>query len=147
MARVDIIHGPNLNLLGEREPEIYGRATLAEINDALVAAGKARGVEVRFFQSNHEGALIDHIQEAGREADALIINPGAYTHTSIAIRDAVAALSIPVIEVHLSNTQRRERFRRRSFIADVVTGRIEGLGRAGYDLALEYVLDQIQEKK
>ncbi|MEJ5359909.1 MAG: type II 3-dehydroquinate dehydratase [Desulfobacterales bacterium] len=136
LRRVFVIHGPNLNLLGKREPEIYGRESLEEINASLVALGVELGIEVAAFQSNHEGAIVDKIQQAAEAADGLIINPAAYTHTSVAIRDALAMLAIPVIEVHLSNIHRRESFRRESLTAAATTGQIVGLGAAGYRLAL-----------
>jgi 3-dehydroquinate dehydratase-2 len=131
-----VIHGPNLNLLGRREPEIYGRTTLAEINRNLADLGVQLGIAVDTFQSNHEGAIVDRIQQAATLCDGLIINAAAYTHTSIAIRDALAALDIPVIEVHLTNIHRREPFRSTSLTAAVVTGQILGLGAVGYSLAL-----------
>lgn len=134
--RVLVIHGPNLNLLGEREPEIYGTLTLDEINRRIRDEAAELGIEVRCFQSNSEGAIIDAIHGARREADAIIINPGAYTHYSVAIRDALAAVALPAIEVHLSNVHAREEFRRHSVIAPVVRGQIVGLGVQGYLLAL-----------
>jgi 3-dehydroquinate dehydratase II len=136
---ISVIHGPNLNLLGVREPEIYGRTTLAEIDAALLAEAGRLGVQLETFQSNHEGAMIDRIQSLIGRADALIINAGGYTHTSVAIRDAVSALApkIPTIEVHLSNPSARETFRHQSFLAGVVRGRIEGFGPRSYLLALK----------
>ncbi len=137
--QVLVIHGPNLNLLGQREPELYGRTTLAEIDAGLVALGRDLGLEVETFQSNHEGAIVDRIQQAGRSAQrpaVLIINPAAYTHTSVAIRDALLGVGIPAIEVHLTNTHRREPFRRRSLISDIAVGVIFGFGAEGYRLAL-----------
>ncbi len=131
------LHGPNLNLLGQREPEIYGAMTLGQIDAALVAAGRRLGLEVDCRQSNHEGVLIDWLQEARGRVQGLIINPGGYTHTSVAIRDAVVALGVPSIEVHISNVYRREGFRRRSLLADVCHGRLMGFGPSGYTLALE----------
>jgi 3-dehydroquinate dehydratase-2 len=125
-----------LNLLGTREPEVYGRTTLREINQRLVGLGRELGVKVETFQSNGEGAIVDRIQEARGRLDVLIINPAAYTHTSIAIRDAITALDAPAIEVHLSNVYKREPFRHHSTIADVVEGRIMGFGVEGYVLAL-----------
>jgi 3-dehydroquinate dehydratase-2 len=143
---VCVLHGPNLNLLGTREPEIYGTESLEDINRRLVEAAAEAGVEVRCFQSNHEGEIVDRIQRAGQEkADFIIINPAAYTHTSVAIRDALAAVRIPFIEVHLSNIHAREAFRHRSYLSDLATGTICGLGSRGYDLALAYALLRGQE--
>ncbi len=135
-GRILVLHGPNLNLLGEREPEIYGRVTLAQIDEELRRLGAELGVDVDTFQSNSEGALVDRIQAARGQYDALVINPAAYTHTSVAIRDAIQMLGIAVVEVHLSNVYRREPFRHHSTIADVVEGRIMGLGANSYYLAL-----------
>jgi 3-dehydroquinate dehydratase-2 len=137
MKRILVIHGPNLNRLGRREPEIYGYDTLEDINTELVQAGNDLGVEVQTFQSNHEGALVDRIQQAAEEVDGLVINPAAYTHTSVALRDALQMLDIPVIEVHLSNIYRRAPFRHHSMTAPAATGQIAGLGKNGYLLALE----------
>ncbi|MGH9344819.1 MAG: type II 3-dehydroquinate dehydratase [Terriglobia bacterium] len=134
--KILVIHGPNLNLLGQREPEIYGRTTLAEVDKSLTTLANELRVAVETFQSNSEGAIIDRIQEARGRIDVLIINPAAYTHTSVAIRDALAALDAPAIEVHLSNVYRREAFRHHSTIADVVAGRIMGFGADTYILAL-----------
>ncbi|MFZ0612521.1 MAG: type II 3-dehydroquinate dehydratase [Desulfobacterales bacterium] len=142
-----VIHGPNLNMLGRREPEVYGRQTLKEI-DAMLADEAARlNLSLETFQSNHEGLLVDTIQQALGQASGLIINPGAYTHTSIAIRDALLLLDIPLIEVHLSNTYKREAFRRQSMIADIVTGRIVGLGAIGYILALQAIAERLQQQE
>src|SRR5512147_1304660 len=139
-----ILHGPNLNLLGTREPEVYGRDTLAEIDRRLALAARAAGVRLQAFQSNHEGALIDRVQQAGREATSfIIINPGGYTHTSVSLRDALAGVRIPFVEVHLSNIHARERFRHRSLLAPIAVGSICGLGSKGYDLALAYALTRI----
>jgi 3-dehydroquinate dehydratase II len=135
--KVLVIHGPNLNLLGRREPEIYGRTTLDEINRGLAALGATVGLAVETFQSNHEGEIVDRIQQAVSTCDGLIINAAAYTHTSIAIRDALALLAVPIVEVHLSNVHQREEFRRVSLVAGVATGQILGLGAAGYRLALQ----------
>lgn len=141
-----VLHGPNLNLLGSREPEIYGQESLEDINNRLVDAAGGAGVEVQCFQSNHEGALVDRIQQAGREGVGfIVINPAAYTHTSVAIRDALSGVEIPFIEVHLSNVHAREPFRHRSFVSDIAVGTICGLGSRGYDLALAYVLLRGQE--
>jgi 3-dehydroquinate dehydratase-2 len=134
--RILVLHGPNLNLLGQREPEIYGRVTLAQIDDELRHLAAELGVSVDTFQSNSEGALVDRIQAARGQYDAVVINPAAYTHTSIAIRDAIQMLGIAVVEVHLSNVYRREPFRHHSTIADVVDGRIMGFGADSYYLAL-----------
>jgi 3-dehydroquinate dehydratase II len=131
------LHGPNLNLLGLREPGIYGPLTLEEINHRLVQRGEELGLEVRARQSNSEGALIDLLHEARLWAHGVVFNPGGYTHTSVALRDAVAAIQLPVIEVHLSNTQARESFRRRSLIAGVCLGSIAGFGWRSYALALQ----------
>ena len=139
-----VLHGPNLNLLGRREPEIYGRTTLDEINRGLVELGAQLGLAVDAFQSNHEGAIVDRIQQAAGSYDGLIINAAALTHTSIAIRDALATLEIPVIEVHLSNIHRREPFRRTSLTAEVVTGQILGIGAAGYTLALRGLAEMVR---
>lgn len=141
--RVLVIHGPNLNLLGSREPHIYGRQTLNEINAFLAALGQRLGVGVDAFQSNHEGAIVDRIQQAAGAYAGIIINAAAYTHTSIAIRDALAALTVPAIEVHLSNIHKREAFRHTSLMAGVVTGQIIGLGSAGYALALRALAEMI----
>jgi 3-dehydroquinate dehydratase-2 len=132
-----ILNGPNLNLLGAREPEIYGRATLAEIKKRAVARGEAIGFKVDFRQSNHEGVLVDWVQEAASKAAGLIINPSAYTHTSIALHDALKAMAAPKIELHLSNVHAREAFRRNSFISPAVDAVVGGLGADGYELALD----------
>jgi 3-dehydroquinate dehydratase-2 len=139
-----VIHGPNLNLLGGREPDIYGRETLDAIDAALHTEARKLGLRVEPFQSNHEGAIVERIQLAAQTARGMIINPAAYTHTSIAIRDALLLLEIPVVEVHLSNVHRREGFRQRSLISDVVTGHITGLGGDGYILALHALSRRLQ---
>jgi 3-dehydroquinate dehydratase-2 len=141
-----VLHGPNLNLLGTREPQVYGRVTLREIDRDLRDAGRKLGVAVDTFQSNHEGALIDRIQAAAREFGAIVINPGGYTHTSVALRDALAAVGLPVIEVHLSNVAARETFRHRSLIAPIAVGTIAGLGAVGYRLALEAAAHLLQAR-
>jgi 3-dehydroquinate dehydratase II len=135
--RVLVVHGPNLNLLGTREPHLYGTTTLAEINDELESRGAELGLAVETFQSNHEGLLIDRIQQAKGVAAGLILNAGGLTHTSVSLRDTVAAVGIPTIEVHLSNLYAREDFRHRSFLAPVCVGQIAGLGAIGYLLALD----------
>jgi 3-dehydroquinate dehydratase-2 len=145
IKKVLFINGPNLNLLGTREPEIYGNQTLADIDNALVEQGNALGLTVETYQSNHEGAIVDKIQVAARDCHGLVINPAAYTHTSIAIRDALLVLDIPVIEVHLSNTHKREPVRQQSMLSDVVTGKIIGLGPYGYTLALAALAHLISE--
>jgi 3-dehydroquinate dehydratase II len=135
--RLLVIHGPNLNMLGRREPEQYGRETLAEIDDAIKACGRQYGLAVECFQSNSETAIVEKIQSlVDGDVSGLIINPAAYTHTSVAIRDALLLLEIPVAEVHLSNIYDREAFRKESMMADVVTGQIAGFGKTGYLMAL-----------
>ena len=142
-----VLHGPNLNLLGRREPKHYGLATLDDINHALVSRGEAAGAHVETFQHNHEGALIDRLHEAARDhVDFIIINPAAYTHTSIALRDALAATAIPFVEVHLSNIYARESFRHHSYFSDLAVGVVSGLGAHGYELALEYALRHLQNR-
>ncbi len=136
-----VLHGPNLNLLGVREPEHYGSATLDAIDQRLATRAQAAGIALASFQSNVEGDLVNRIQQAQREGvDFIIINPAAFTHTSIAMRDALAAVKIPFIEVHLSNVFAREEFRHRSYFSDLAIGMISGLGSKGYELALEYAL-------
>jgi len=142
--QVLIIHGPNLNMLGKREPEIYGKTTLDEINSMLEEHGKRLGIAVETFQSNHEGAIVDKIQEAATAQKGIIINPAAYTHTSVAIRDALLVLDIPVIEIHISNIYKREPFRHKSMISDVATAQIVGVGVKGYSMALEALAGMIQ---
>jgi 3-dehydroquinate dehydratase-2 len=141
--RVLVVHGPNLNLLGTREPEIYGRATLEEIHAELAAAAKPWGAELEFFQSNHEGALIDRIQEALSWADGILINPGGLTHTSVSLRDALSATRLPVVEVHLSNLAAREEFRRHSLVSAVAVGVVSGFGASSYRLGLEALLRRL----
>lgn len=137
-----VLNGPNLNLLGTRQPEIYGQETLEDVKRLCISTGRDAGVEIRFHQSNHEGALVDLIHEARSQAAGIVINPAAYTHTSVAIRDALAACSCPVIEVHLSNVHRREPFRHHSFVSGVATGVIAGLGTEGYAAALRSLARQ-----
>lgn len=137
--KVLVLHGPNLNMLGRREPQIYGSTTLAEINDALQQRAAAAGITLLTLQSNHEGALIDFLQAEGWDADGIIINPGALTHYGLALRDALASLKAPIVEVHLSNVYKREPFRHTSVVAPVATGQIAGLGWQGYLLALEWL--------
>jgi len=135
-SRVLVVHGPNLNLVGSREPAIYGRETLAGIERRLRGLAGELGVTLESFQSNSEGKLVDRIQAARESADAIVVNAGAYTHTSVAIRDALLATELPVIEVHLSNTYKREAFRQRSLIADIAVGQIVGFGAESYLLGL-----------
>ncbi|MFG6448581.1 type II 3-dehydroquinate dehydratase [Roseateles sp. BYS180W] len=138
-----VLHGPNLNLLGNREPGVYGTTTLAQINDDLRQMAEDAGATLESFQSNHEGALIDRIQAAGQDGTGfIIINPAAYTHTSVAIRDALSAVKLPFIEVHLSNIHQREPFRHHSMVSAIAVGVICGLGPQGYRLALQYALSQ-----
>ena len=146
MDTIAVLHGPNLNMLGRRQPEIYGRITLAESDAALVDRAAAAGLRVVSLQSNYEGALIDFLQGEGWSAAGLIINPGALTHYGLALRDALAALSAPIIEVHISNVYRREPFRHTSVVAPVATGQIAGLGWRGYLLAMEWLITHLQEK-
>ena len=139
-----VLHGPNLNLLGLREPETYGHERLVEIDSALLGIAEARGVSLRIRQSNHEGELIDAIHGAMGNCRGIIINAAGYTHTSVALRDALLGASLPVVEVHLSNLARREAFRQRSLIADVAVGTIQGFGGYGYRLALEALIHHLE---
>jgi 3-dehydroquinate dehydratase-2 len=140
-----VLHGPNLNLLGQREPGIYGATTLAEIDARLEADAAARGAQLRIVQSNHEGALIDAFHEAFAQEDGILINPAGYTHTSVALRDAIAAAGLPAVEVHLSNVHAREAFRHASLTAPVCVGQISGFGWRSYLLGLNALIDYIQE--
>ena len=137
--RILLVNGPNLNLLGTREPGIYGSDTLEDVFDRASAVARELGLDLRAFQSNHEGALIDVIHEARTDCDAIVINPGAFTHTSVALRDALTGVSLPFAEVHISNVHQREEFRHHSVISAVATGVIAGLGIEGYRLALRYL--------
>ncbi len=139
-----VLHGPNLNLLGEREPEVYGRTSLAKIDARLREVAAEHGASVDTFQSNHEGALIDRIQAACGTYQGIIINPGGITHTSIALRDALTASELPIVEVHLSNIHARESFRRTSLVSDIAIGQVTGLGPIGYELALLALLDRLK---
>jgi 3-dehydroquinate dehydratase-2 len=142
--RVLVLHGPNLNLLGTREPKVYGRETLAAINVRLTAAGRAAGIVTACFQSNLEGELIERVHQAKRdEVGFIVLNPAGYTHTSVALRDALAGVAIPFIEVHLSNVHAREAFRHRSYFSDIAVGTIVGLGSRGYDFALDYAIKSV----
>ncbi len=143
MTAILVLHGPNLNLLGAREPEVYGSMMLAEIDEKLVEIGKSRGVEVRTFQSNHEGALIDALHDARKWASGVVFNPGGYTHTSIALRDAISAIGIPVVEVHISNVYNRESFRHSSLLSPVCLGKVTGFGWRSYVLGMRGLIEHI----
>ena len=147
MLRIRILHGPNLNLLGSREQSVYGTLSLDDINSTIAKLAKELSVKVDIRQSNHEGELVTWIQESRAGYDGIIINPAAYTHTSIAIRDAIAAVSLPTMEVHLSNIHQREEFRHHSYIAGVALGQITGLGATGYLLALRGLHDHLTASK
>ena len=145
-ASILVIQGPNLNLLGTREPEVYGKTTLEEIHQKLQELAKAQSVDLSAYQSNHEGELIDRIQKAKQDGvDFIIINPGAFTHTSVALRDALAGVAIPFTEIHLSNIHQREEFRKHSYLSDIATGVICGLGAIGYELALHAAIARLQK--
>lgn len=144
--KILVLHGPNLNLLGQREPELYGKTTLQQINVGLKQRALEKGYLLETFQSNHEGALVDRIQEAAGKVDLIIINPAAFTHYSIALRDALLAVDMPVIEVHLSNIYQREEFRHHSVVASLALGQICGFGPLGYQLALQAGLDYLAGK-
>jgi 3-dehydroquinate dehydratase-2 len=142
-----VVHGPNLNLLGTRKPEIYGRATLAEIDAELARRGRGHGLELESFQSNVEGELIDRLHDARGRAAGVVINPGAYTHTSVALRDAIEAIELPTVEVHLSNVHAREEFRQRSLVAPVCIGTISGFGPWSFYLALDALAARLVPKR
>ncbi|MEO8803241.1 MAG: type II 3-dehydroquinate dehydratase [Rudaea sp.] len=146
MAKILVLHGPNLNLLGEREPQVYGRATLAQIDAELAKAAATAGHQLESFQSNAEHALIERLHHARSDGTAFIlINPAAFTHTSIALRDALAAIGVPFIEVHLSNVHAREAFRRHSYFSDIAVGVIAGFGANSYRLALSAAIEQLNQ--
>lgn len=145
--KILIIHGPNLNMLGKREPEIYGATTLEEINAALTSRAKGLGAEVTFFQSNSEGEIVSNIQDAMSKFDGVVINPGAYTHTSVAIRDAILSSGLPVVEVHISNVHKREDFRHKSFISGVALGVVSGFGVNSYMLGLSGLIDYLKDNE
>ena len=142
MKSILVLHGPNLNLLGSREPDVYGRVTLDEINERLMTLAGKNGANLLYFQSNAEAALVERVQQARTDGTQfIVINPAAFTHTSVALRDALAAVAIPFIEVHLSNVFAREAFRKESFFSDLAVGLISGLGAAGYESAVQYALN------
>ena len=144
--RIAIIHGPNLRLLGQREPEVYGTETLGDINQAAEALGKELGVEVEFFQSNSEGEILDFLEEASGRVDGFLVNPGGLTHTSVALRDGLVSVAKPFVELHLSNTAGRERFRRHSFLAPVAVGVVLGFGSQSYLLAFRGLVAHIDAR-
>lgn len=141
--KILVLHGPNLNLLGKRQPEIYGRLTLQQVNAQIRALAKELGLDVEFWQSNSEGELVTWIQEAPKKFSAIILNPAAYTHTSIALRDAISAVGIPTVEVHISNIYKREEFRKHSFVAEAAVGQIAGFGVQSYLLGLRAAAEQL----
>ena len=146
-SKLMVIQGPNINMLGTREPDIYGSMKMEDIHGQMKLFAEQNGIEIEFFQSNLEGELVDKIQECYGDSDGIIINPAAYTHTSIAIRDAIAAVGLPVIEVHISNIHRREEFRQKSLIAPVTAGQIVGFGPVGYHLAMIGMLQIFEQIK
>jgi len=145
--RILFVDGPNLNVLGSREPSMYGKETLPDIRRAVTAVARREGATVTFFQSNHEGEIVERLQQARSDSDGVVINPAGYTHTSVAIRDALLFAGVPTIEVHLSNPAKREEFRKVSLVEDVVAGRICGLGGYGYTLALQALLHRLRGAK
>ncbi|MGB7248128.1 MAG: type II 3-dehydroquinate dehydratase [Phormidesmis sp.] len=145
MLSILVLNGPNLNMLGQREPEVYGAQTLKDICRGLAQVAESLGVTLTFFQSNHEGALVDVIQDALNVHQGILINPAAYTHTSVAMRDAIAAVAIPTVEVHLSNIHQREAFRHHSYIAPVAIGQISGFGANSYRLGLEALVQHLRQ--
>jgi 3-dehydroquinate dehydratase-2 len=142
--RILVMHGPNLNMLGQREATIYGKTTLSDINAAMKSLGSELGVEIETFQSNHEGDLVDKVQRAKGEFEGVVINPAAFTHTSIALRDAFLAVSIPFVEVHISNVYSREPFRHKSLLSDVAIGVVAGFGPLSYNMGLRGLLERIR---
>ena len=146
MKKILVIHGPNLNLLGRRQPKIYGAFALDKVNQQLKKLAKSKNIKIEFFQSNHEGEIVDTIGKAKENFDALVINPAAYTHTSVAIRDAISAIELPCVEVHLSNIYAREEFRHKSVIAPVAVGQISGFGVDSYLLGLQAVIGLLKKK-